>query len=520
MKNLREQIKKIHLTKRARTQSVSGLIKKNYLAWIANFGVVPLFLLAAFLLAPALFFLAALLLLVTLVRETIFQLLSTLNQFIYYSKLRRYFLPISGRSVKRFLCILTSFFLFSPVSFAESPSSESLILTLGEIKSVELQRNERYFYANKEIIKIKEDMAQQRLSVLAKQTGSTVLHIYQNRTLKKKWFIKVIDSKRTEFQLMEELKNLALETSIRGEKVVLNGTVHRYEDYLTISGYKKTYPNKFLLEKLNYSNELKKEIIAKAYQQLFKQNIYSAKCFFDLSDLFCKIDPAEIKNENFKEMISKMDFAKFLINEDSQNRQNFKFKIKLFQIENLQAEEVSFGLEQLDTNLKELISSPLADIISKNSIKLKNANVNLSTLAEPTIICQLNEKSEFQLGNENPYKTSESQRAKIEWKFSGLKIEFKIQKYNQDLYLEYQSELTSPGNDQSINGSKGKSQIKLNLNSPILLFHVSMRNQTIDQQSMPFIGKIPILGHLFQAKNKSQNMKSLYAIVEVSEYAY
>ena len=35
--------------------------QKTYLAWIANFGVVPLFLFCAFLFAPAFFFLASLL---------------------------------------------------------------------------------------------------------------------------------------------------------------------------------------------------------------------------------------------------------------------------------------------------------------------------------------------------------------------------------------------------------------------------------------------------------------------------
>ncbi len=518
MKNI-NQTKKNHLLSKVRLLKISGFIKLNYLAWIANFGVVPLFLFAAFLFAPELFFLAALLFFVTLVLETIFQLLSSQHKNVCYSKLRRYFLPISGRSVKSFFVIFSQFLLLEYSIGAKESSNETVNLRAGEIKVIKIEAKQRYFNGNKGILKIKESAKQQELSLLALKPGNTVLHIYDHGAIFKKYFIKIIDARLESEKILEELQDLSVKVRIIGDKIALTGEVTEYDEFEKINQYIKSFSQKLILSELSYSDVLKKEIIAKVYQQVFLHNLYSANCFFDRIEVVCKINQSDLKEAIDINHLNKNFIARFEINHDLSNRQNFRFKIKIIQIENLKSEELSLGLNQLDTNLKEILNSPLTDIISKNSIKLKNANVQLSTLAEPEIICQLNEKSEFQLGNENPYKTSESQRAKIEWKFSGLKIEFKLQKYNEQFYLEYQSELTSPGSDQSINGSKGKSQVKLNLKSPIMLFQISMKNNSIDQGSMPFLGKIPIIGNLFKSQNKNQNMKSLYAIVEVSEYA-
>lgn len=86
------QIKKEQLKVAQARKNIYYLNFANYFWWIANLGVVPLFLFAAFLFCPAFFFLLTLLFLVTFVLDTIIQPLFGLRK-PFNLRIRQYLLP-------------------------------------------------------------------------------------------------------------------------------------------------------------------------------------------------------------------------------------------------------------------------------------------------------------------------------------------------------------------------------------------------------------------------------------------
>lgn len=90
-------------------------MKLNYFTWIANLGVVPLFLFDAFLLAPAAFFLFALLTFVTPVLETMIKLLKIhkYNEYCFLSIMRAPKVANFPQCVKIIVvfCIVSKIFL-------------------------------------------------------------------------------------------------------------------------------------------------------------------------------------------------------------------------------------------------------------------------------------------------------------------------------------------------------------------------------------------------------------------------
>jgi hypothetical protein len=152
---------------------------KNYLAWIANLGVVPLFLLAAFLLAPAFFFLASLLLVVTLVLETMTTLLSQiLIKNLYYFK--QSFLPRIGPSVKGFIlasCIIIQASPWSTAQAALETEIEEIVISKGDIHHLQILEGEKYLISNKEVLGTKYDNRKKELLVLGKMLGTSEVQI-------------------------------------------------------------------------------------------------------------------------------------------------------------------------------------------------------------------------------------------------------------------------------------------------------------------------------------------------------
>ena len=496
---------------------------KSYLAWIANLGVVPLFLLAAFLLAPALFFLAALLFDVTLVLETMIKLLSQklLNIFKFF---KMSYISIFGFSVKGFVIALgvTGQISMSANATSLTPTnnsgtqSETLLLSVGEMFELKLEKANKFHFAQKKLIQYRFDETKKLLRFKGLTIGQTDLIIKEEGKIRKITIIISSGLINQKFEMIIKKSQLyGFVTTIEDDRVSILGEIKNPQQYYSFSSFILKNEN-FVELKVKLEESLKNEILAEVFKQALIYNLTMIKCHFDEYWITCFYPkPYEGKLSSFK-ILSEKYGIKFIAQDESIS--NHKIKIKFIQIEKLDGTELNFGLSNIDSSLEEIMNLPLANIIGKNQVKLKENQVDLSTLAEPELEIIPGVESTFSLGNETPFTTTDkNQNQHTTWHFSGLKVKVKLNTYLDQYLLEYDSELTKLNLDtnQSTSGSKGKASVLIQENNPIKVFEINLKTNAIGIEQFPVLGKIPILGEMFKSKSTTNNFKKIYAIVGI-----
>ena len=142
--------------------------------------------------------------------------------------------------------------------------------------------------------------------------------------------------------------------------------------------------------------------------------------------------------------------------------------------------------------------------------------MDLSSLAEPELIVNLNTPQLIEIGSQIPYQNIGVQGATviapIDWRFAGLKIKTKITESYGKLLLDYETEFSRPV-DQAISGSKEISSALLEIGVPMKIFQIGFQTTTKDRKGIPLLSEIPILKHLFESKSDSKTYKQIYGYV-------
>lgn len=494
----------------------------NYLAWIANLGVVPLFLFAAFLFVPALFFLAALLFFVTLVLETISKLLSIEN-IIKICQIKALVLPIFDLSVKGFMLSL----LFNPINAMElqHEALSSYSLSIGEVKQISIPKISKYSISNKDILKIKYDPEKNQLTLKAQKLGSSTLTLFQKKSNEQNINeIKIevfVINKIQEAKILETtslLTSWGFTPQIIGKSIYLSGEVNNKNDFYRLKKLEQESLS-LKLTNLKISKELRAEIIADIYTNLFKYNLTEVTCSFEqqLGIICLYPDSIKINNELVKNI--KENYGVTFQEINSQKDKNYKIKMKIIQVEKLDGKEFNLGLDKIIGNVSEVVHGNIGSIIEKNEILLNNHHLDLSTLAEPNINFTLNSPYQLQIGSDISYKSYDKDRntTTTDWKFAGLKIKLLLENQNSNFLLTYTTEVSKPEADlQSINSNQIQGTIKLKKDTPLVLAEVELKTTVQNESSFPGLGSIPVLNLLFKSKSNSSNFKKLVLVMELT----
>lgn len=500
--------------------------KKDYLvAWIANLGVVPLFLLAAFLLAPAFFFFLSLLFVVTHVLETIRQLLSRYRYHVsLYNHLKPSFLPIKSPCVKGILTIpCISFFLILPFSINAETLSHDIILARGQSTEISLPKMEKFNLGNRQVITYRLNEKNKKLLVRGTQLGHCEVLVWnQDKTLETYQVFVISKIQQAKFlHLAEIASHLGLNSKILIPNIRISGQIKNYSQYLD---YKKILDQnrEAILDETHLGSELKNKIFASVYTAFFGDYKESISCSAEFSEISCFYP----ENEAPSEFLKKFLIEKYKINLVQKNNQQFKknysLKIKLVQLEQLDGEEIRLGLEQVSGSLGDFLTVPLDLIVKKNQVLLTQKKVKLSTLAEPQSLIRPGSLAEMQIGADIPFKSVNSNNSQgIDWKFAGLKIKILLENYGEKIKINYETELTQPTNDAngvaSIGGNKEKSSVIIPLKTAVKIFQLSLKTEGKALDQMPFLNSIPLLGELFKSRSNQSNYKTITGIIEVSE---
>ena len=495
--------------------------------WIANLGVVPLFLLAAFLLAPAFFDFLNLLFSVIHVLETIGKLLynrdnsrcinTNISSNFNNSNFKLSFLPNLSQFVKGIFGFLFLNLLF----FGTSLQAKDYIISRGQSLSLKLPSMIRFNVANKEVLTYKLNESNKTLLIRGASLGASEILVWNKGEATPTPYQIFVISKVQEAKLLhvaQNLGSLGLETKVRLPHLQVSGEISSHKQYLQYKKIQNQF-NDLILDEVTIKPELKREILADVFQLFFNDYKDSIKCEVSFSELTCMYPANEAPSASLKKHLGQKYRVIFIELNNQKFRSNYSFKMKLIQMEQMDGEELRLGLEQLSASLGDLISIPLNKIVEKNAVLLAQKNVQMNTLAEPVGLIRPMSPAEFQIGADLPYASTgkDGNVTNTQWQFAGLKVKITLENIGDKIQINYETQLTKPstGTNGTISGNKEKSSVVIDLNSPIQIFQISLKTDAQSVDQMPFLNRIPLLGEIFKSKSSQNNYKMITGIIEI-----
>lgn len=476
-------------------------------SWIANFGVVPLFLLAAFLFAPAALCLA-------LRRFSVTAVLEAIN---ISSRKNHYLSDLKLLNVTRCLFFVKVFFLLPVAAFAQADlplSPSDLVLAKGEQKELSFSGLKNFSVGNPEVISYKFMAKQGKLLLKGKKVGFTDLVVWTAKgkevisiyILSKQKFLKT-------FQLADALKNLNLTIDIKGPVMTASGSLSDFSDYLYLQKIKGQFQEQVFF-KITLHPSLRNHIVGQIYKKLYANGFSSVSCQADWLDILCFYEGTS--NPEFLKQLSSFYRVSFIQQDSRMRHKNYRLKLKLIQLERMDGKEIHMGLDKLQANVADLFTGGIRSLIDANAVFLQKTQMDLSSLAEPELVVNLNMPQLVEIGSQIPYQNVGVQGATviapIDWRFAGLKIKTKLTESYGKLLLEYETEFSRPV-EQAISGSKEVSSALLELGKPLKIFQIGFQTTSKARKGIPLISDIPILKHLFESKSDQKTYKHIYGYV-------
>lgn len=489
----------------------------NYFTWIANLGVVPLFLLDAFLFAPAAFFLFALLTFVTPVLETMINLLKIhkYNEYCFLSLLRAPKVAKFPQCVKRILafCIVTGLI---PTSLLAS----ELQIPVGKTQFQRYSDLLSYSVKNPEILHVRFLKEKNLLAIKGLRPGkSEVLLNFKDQTNKP-------GKERLEIFVHQDLRDqqflnlLGLSYVKLNQETVILGQLDSLANYQRLKHLSKTQKN-WNLSLVTLNPQLEEVIWQKIHLELLIHRYYETKCDFLNIQLLCLEKTDLTTNEKFIKTLQEKWFIDFKDMPENSYTENLEVKLKLVQMEKQNGTDIHLGLDQLSSDLNDFFTMPLRSIIGKNQVLLNSQDINLDVLTEPRLNTLPNIENQFSIGSEIPFTIkNENGRNHVVFKFAGLLLKIKLVPHHDQFVVQYITELSKPevmGESMAINGNKQQSHILIQLNKAQKLFEIEFIIESKEKSALPFFKDIPLLGKIFHSTSNRQSYKKIIGIIQITK---
>ena len=479
-----------------------------------------MFLFAAFLFCPIFVCLFFLLFSVTRVFETISPL-----PYSIYLKLKLIFesefLHPSAHFVKILIFAgIIPLPLVNATPIFDKLDESPLVLAIGQYHEIP-GKYSKFIRVNKDVIKADNLKSQGKIRIKGLMQGFSELILWNQQGEKRTINVYVFSKQKYLGTLanIESFKNMGLKATISGPYIQVKGTLSYLDHYKLLQKIKRASKDSLHLNVL-LDRKLKNQIIGEVYYLFFKQYIDQIRCEKNNSiDILCYYPETVSPSKDTIKHLTDNYSIKFVTINNKKTAKNYKLKMKIIALEKLDGEELSLGLDSLEGNLSEIINQGITGLIAKNNFVLKSQNVELSTIAEPQSIIQIDKQATMQVGSEIPYQThrKEGFGSKTEWKFAGLKVAVTLKKEGDKLKVDYQTEFTRPDADSSISGSKEKSSATIGLGKPVEIFQIGFKTFGKRKGGIPFLKSIPLLGALFQSKTDQQTYKKISGIIYITE---
>lgn len=485
----------------------------SYFSWTANLGVVPLFLLAAFLFLPILVFLLSLILLVCCVLDAIIHTPLTIFNSLFNSIRKYKYLTFLGLKVK--ILLLSS-------SFAASQPQSTIthFLAKGEQLELRFPKLTQISIGNKDVIKHKYLKSRNVLVIKGHKLGFSDLVLWNKKEKQTHhFFVSSKIQKVKKLELSNTLKGLGLEVVPSGEFIFVDGVINSLSTLRAVQKIRELSSDKIIL-KTNLNIEVRNSLVAKIYQDFLSYGIQQIKCELAIPSLECEYQESSSELDEILKNYTTLYGVNFKKMLNSKAAQNFRLKLKIIQYQKSQYFKASSGLHQLNARVEDLFSYGLDQLIYNNQVQLSQGEEEINMLSEPETVLKMNEEVEFKIGADIQFQNSSNinsnQVTTTQWKFAGLKLKVKVVKDNGRYLIQYKNSFTSPS-AQAITGSHSNSSLWIDLEKSSPLFRLGYQTGKEMNHSLPGLSAIPILGRLFSAKDSLSEYKTILGYIKLEK---
>lgn len=467
--------------------------------WIANLGVVPLFLFSAFLVLPWLFFLFLRIIRNFFVNEPI----NTTSKY-YFKFIRISFL---------ILCVL---FVKDNSLAGNAAGNKVLLLARGQQKELKLNAKlKKYSIGNKEILSLKV-LSKQKILIKGRKMGFTDIKIWtQNgQELYSFYVLSKYDHLKKQ-QFIEILDHYQLKIKPIGKKVLLEGEIKNLAQYQKIIEIISQSPSNFVVD-VQLTPELSSKIKGLVYRDLFAAGSFEHQCHFKNIQLWCHY-PEQTINKDIQTFLSKKFNVQFHSIGKKNRSKNYQAVLFLISNSSSLTDQWQLGVSPLNSTVKDVwLNKNYQTLVDKNSVSANSENSKGKILVKQEFIFKADKKVIYELGAEIPYQQSNGFNTTTQWRFAGLKIELELTWKKNRPSIAYAITLNQP-QQETIAGSKEVGELYIPFDQSVKLFKLSYTNSTDSISGLPIVSKVPILKQLF-GSNANQNMSNqIMAILAIKE---
>ncbi|MBT6325863.1 MAG: hypothetical protein HOJ35_07825 [Bdellovibrionales bacterium] len=488
----------------------------NYLvsalsSWIANLGVVPLFLFAVFLFLPRLAFLFFLLLSSFCPSDAIYILLN--NSF--FKSLKHDFVPTQTHSVK---VIFLFGILVSPSSYSKV-SPENIVISIGEHSEINVNNIKNYSIGNPDILHHTFNSKENRLLIKGKKMGFSEIAIWDSKNKKVIYHLYIL-SKREQLNLKhvaQSLSSFGFKIKTFGKYIEVRGEIEDIYKYNFLNIIKSKNPT-YLLVHSKLTKKLRNHLIGEVYYSFLQENLENFSCSSNFSIISCSYSATSAPSKNIIKYLQNKYFINFLEVNDINDNKNYLVKIKFYSIENQKESSLKLGINELNEKIPQALTN---NYYQQLDIQLSQEKLKYSSLSSPEIIIKLNEEAKIKIGT----KISSSQNIIRDGKetmithhdFLGISTIIRIKKSGNKFTLYSKNTLSNQGDQNDINNNSSTSKIFITLNKAFTFFETNLKLSKQTIYSMPFFSSIPIIGHIFKKTNKTNTNKKIIGIFYFQE---
>ena len=481
--------------------------------WMENLGVVPWLRFLTFLLAPLFCFLFALRVLVFLVNETMRQLLVKGGLTLL----------IPQHPVKAWMLWGSLLLVASPPQVWGGEATDHVI-SIGEHLEIPSRGLKRFSVTDQQVISYKWLEQQVHFLVEGKKLGYSELIIWDGGGQKTTHRFYVL-SKRSFLKLkriQKTLEAMGLKAAPQGNILVARGRIYRQRDYFILHKILRQHSKVIYLD-VKLAKSLRNHIIGKVYQILFDEALPGVSCQVERIQITCFYQKVEQVEKSIAHKLKKDYAIKLVAKSRGQSRQNYRVQLLVFQFERTDGQEISLGLDQLQTTGAELFSHGINALVDKNQVLLKKNHIKVSTLAWPETMVVPYQESTLEMGAEIPYPLANSQGEsgsggkQIEWKFAGIRLKLSLSPYGHQVRVNYLTEVKRQGKDGQVSGGLNQSTANLRLGQVQQIFQIGLQTSNTQRGALPFVHQIPLLGKLFSSFREGHNFKKIVGYLRVEK---
>ena len=405
--------------------------------------------------------------------------------------------------------------LISSLFVAPGVGAQTILLSIGQLKEIPVKNLSHYSVGNDNAISHKHLRKRKVLLFKGKRLGFSEVIVWSKGRKRQRYRFYVIDRRRQLkiLHLVEAFSGAGLKVHLSGPLVTVGGkiednNVHRLVKKLVSKNSEDIHVT------ATFSRIYRNRLLGRIYKHLFDEYVDHFDCQVEGINILCRHPIGAGPSKKLKKFLVSNYFLTFIPIKKG-GIKNYRFKMKLIQMEKMDGGEFNFGLDRLEGGLMDLFNEGMGGILKKNKIFLNRHKIDFSTLAESRAILRIGHPLNLGVGAEIPYKNFED---KIHWKFAGLEVKVELKEGKGGIHIFYSTKLSSVGNNSNkIIGSKESSSALIKVGHPLKLFEIIFRTIGGSESALPVLRKVPLLGKIFRSKSKNSNLKNITAVIILEE---